>query len=211
MEAQQQTTDKKALLVHIPDQELTERQRELAVDLLGENYGPIYTFTREPKSLGEIKWRERLALEDPDVIIWRESETFTFVADDDRIEFSVTRRSFAFAMFLGEQYHRPYSHLSFRVLGKTDAAVLETATFFCSLKHQNIPKCLCDSTSAHWKMKEIFRSMSICHLTRGSVDQHIRVEPEQTNGARNRQLESGAGQDFGDTIVSVEFATWQSA
>jgi hypothetical protein len=139
MEAQQ-LSDNKAQLVLIPDEELTEKQKELAVELLGEDYGPIYTFSQEPKSLGEIGWREHLPIEDPDVMIWRENETFTFVTDDNRSEFSSTKRSFAFALFLGEKYHRPYFHLSFRVLGKADAAVLETATFFCSVRHPEHPK-----------------------------------------------------------------------
>ncbi|GAX16379.1 hypothetical protein FisN_10Hu405 [Fistulifera solaris] len=105
MEAQQQTVDKKALLVLIPDEELTERQKEFAVELLGDDYGPVYTFTREPKSLGEIEWREHLNREHPDMIIWRENETLTFVTDDYRREFCVTRRTFAFSVFLGEAYY----------------------------------------------------------------------------------------------------------
>jgi hypothetical protein len=38
VEAQQQTINKEALLVLIPDEEISERQKELAVDFLGENY-----------------------------------------------------------------------------------------------------------------------------------------------------------------------------
>ncbi|GAX17686.1 hypothetical protein FisN_10Lu409 [Fistulifera solaris] len=63
-----------------------------------------------------------------EITIWRENETFVYVTDGYRGACSVARRTFAFSICVD------FFQLDFMILGETDSAILETATFFCSLR-----------------------------------------------------------------------------
>jgi hypothetical protein len=100
-------------------------------------------------------------------------------------------------------------------LGKTDAAILETAMFFCSLKHPcctgaslQFNNCLFNEKKKKTILPLVvdFAALREDQLSRIMEYNHIRqVE------LGIRKLEPRTGQDSSETTLSFEFDNWQSA
>jgi hypothetical protein len=142
-------------LVFIPNGPLsTSRYKELQRELCGRNETKLFALSRKVNSLDEIDWEIYLENDiNPEIAIYFDNETFLRVSDESRGQFIIRKRAFVFSIYIGVTRTR---YLDCAVFGKTDAAILETATFFCSLPQPEHPKaslrfnhCLTDCTSCY--------------------------------------------------------------
>ena len=113
MEVQQEN---EALLQLIPAKRLSSQQK--AFKKATKKRLPIY---REPTHLDDFDWEifKRKSI----VAIWRENETVTFVTRKDLTRYR-EKHVYLELYHAGERYECA-------IFGKNDAAIAETATFFC--------------------------------------------------------------------------------
>ncbi|GAX25601.1 hypothetical protein FisN_28Hh073 [Fistulifera solaris] len=116
----------------------TSRYKELQKELCGRNETRLFAFSREIHSIVDIDWEMYLENDiNPEIMIYFDNATFLRVSDDSRGKFVIKKRAFVFSIYIGGN---STDYLDCAVFGKTDAAILETATFVCSLPQPEHPK-----------------------------------------------------------------------
>ena len=113
------------ILELIPKEQLSARQKAL-LPATRQGMLPLYKLTREPVYLDDIDWE---AYSDMSICIWRDNETLICVSPMIVLLLDKKRPLFHI-------YHRDKFNLDCAVYGETEAEVLETVTFFWSLKGQ---------------------------------------------------------------------------
>lgn len=93
---------------------------------------PLYKLTREPTHLDDFDWITHSQL-----LLWRENETLLYIHNGRTRSYSYRHyfpnKNVQFRLHHGSRNER--RRLQCTIYGNTDAAIVETATFFWSLKH----------------------------------------------------------------------------
>jgi hypothetical protein len=84
---------------------------------------PTYIFRRKPASLDEL----HRYLCNGRMAIWRDNGTLTYVTSSSLFDYPESRQKYLSLMYYG-------TGPCFSIIGETDSALVETATFFLSLK-----------------------------------------------------------------------------
>jgi hypothetical protein len=120
------------LLELIPWERVTLRQKQFQVV---KKRNPLYRLTREPASLEDFDWKKRLRA----VAIWRENGTLIWIRNDDEDFETFETKSLTHNpdkhIRLSFLYLKTTTSVSALIFGENDAAIAETFTFLCSLKH----------------------------------------------------------------------------
>ncbi|GAX17895.1 hypothetical protein FisN_18Hh101 [Fistulifera solaris] len=119
-----------SLLELIPVDQLSEEQKAFRPS--NETRMPLYRMRRDPTFWGEIFHDG--AFFDHDLAIWRENRTLLCIVNHDCWRPSGFReQNISFTLYKDYEAGR-YDGVDLEIYGKTDATIVETATFFWSLK-----------------------------------------------------------------------------